>query len=387
MQEVTCPQCENHVEITPDASVCSVCGADLRALVDPEAAAAYFYQRASELASVGRKQQALTEVNRGLTYAETSDLRLLGAILSNQVADYGQMRTHVAAIPVDDALRDEGEWILRSHQAKQQGGRTSAKTGQGALPAPLQDADEAGTSSRGRQRASWPLILVFVILALLALLWFTGAPGTREGSEENASTTTSTLEPATPSADSEANADSTAAVAETEPGTPTETLDEDDNSAESIAATEPSPTPAPLATPTPEPTPEEDVSINGPVDVLAYLSERGYVGLALLDVEGELADGLLMLSGEVPMAEDLELLVEVAGGLEGADEVDATQISIEPPLTYTIGVGDSLWSISVRVYGDTEYMDDIYRGNREALGSPEYLPVGVAIELPRVVEK
>ncbi len=184
MQEVTCPQCENIVHITPDSPLCSICGTDLDDLLSPEFAAGYFYKRASDMATAGRKQQALTEVNRGLTYSDTSDLRLLGAILANQLGDFGQMRNHVAAIPIDDALREEGEWLLRSHQAKRRAQRTSTKSGQSSsaqesvLPFPINgEAPAPAAASQGRN--PWPLGLAIVIITVLALVWFIGLPGTR----------------------------------------------------------------------------------------------------------------------------------------------------------------------------------------------------------------
>ena len=187
MQEVTCPQCENIVHITPDSPLCSICSTDLDDLLSPEFAAGYFYKRATDMATAGRKQQALTEVNRGLTYCDTSDLRLLGAILANQLGDFGQMRNQVAAIPVDDALREEGEWLLRSHQAKRRAQRTSTKSGQSSptqesvLPFPINgEAPTPTAASQGRN--PWPLGLAIVIITVLALIWFFGLPGHASGS-------------------------------------------------------------------------------------------------------------------------------------------------------------------------------------------------------------
>lgn len=47
-----------------------------------------------------------------------SELNLLGAILCKRLGRWDDMRHFVAAIPADDALRGEGEWLLRSNQAR-----------------------------------------------------------------------------------------------------------------------------------------------------------------------------------------------------------------------------------------------------------------------------
>ena len=200
MQEVTCPQCANIVHITPDSPLCNICGTDLDELVSPEFAAGYFYKRASDMATAGRKQQALTEVNRGLTYNDTSDLRLLGAILANQLGDFGQMRNHVAAIPVDDALREEGEWMLRSHQAKRRAQRTSSKNGQRTsqetvLPFPINGDDGQLSEGQRKQRNPWPMLLALGIVMMLAMIWFVGVPGTRPESDATTQSNEATSEP------------------------------------------------------------------------------------------------------------------------------------------------------------------------------------------------
>jgi len=127
MQEVTCFHCGYSVQITPDDERCSVCGTDLRKLITPEQASQYFYQRATELADDGDPHVALAEVERGLSVTRSVELHLLAAILAERVNDFQDMRKHVAAIPIDNPLRDEGEWLLRSHQARQREQRERRK--------------------------------------------------------------------------------------------------------------------------------------------------------------------------------------------------------------------------------------------------------------------
>lgn len=412
MQEVTCPQCENIVHITPDSPLCSICGTDLDDLLSPEFAAGYFYKRATDMATSGRKQQALTEVNRGLTYSDTSDLRLLGAILANQLGDFGQMRNQVAAIPIDDALREEGEWLLRSHQAKRRAQRTSTKSGQSGstqesvLPFPING--EGGAAPAAPERSNpWPLFLAIAIITVLALVWFIGLPGTRSDEPNEATAQTDDAEvlaasvgdggaadvsdPAdAPAAQDAENADGAADTAivndaqqdnaqqgEAQQG------DAPQEGAEDASTLLPTPTSLPAEPPTPtvEPTPEA-VSTDGPVDVIAYLDDNGYAGLTDLAIEGELVDGVLRLAGEIPMMEELDVVVNALGAMPTVESIDTEAVVLKPPATYIIQAGDNLWTISVRVYGDTEHMNDIFRENRDVLPSPEILTVGAEIKLP-----
>ncbi len=127
MQEVTCFHCRSVVEIEPDSEYCSSCGEDLRGLLAPEHVSKYYCSRANDLLKAGQTEEALLEVERGLGYYDMADLRLLAAILSEELDRYDQMRTHVAAIPVDDSYRSEAEWLLRSHQERQSSLREGAK--------------------------------------------------------------------------------------------------------------------------------------------------------------------------------------------------------------------------------------------------------------------
>ena len=119
MQRVPCFQCMRDTVIAPDGYHCSHCGADLQHLLLPETVAEYFQARANDSSERGELGAALAEAERGLTYADSSELHLLAAILSKQLGRHDKMRQHVAAIPVDDSLRGEAEWLLRSHQDRE----------------------------------------------------------------------------------------------------------------------------------------------------------------------------------------------------------------------------------------------------------------------------
>ena len=121
--DVVCDQCQRPAQITPDHERCSACGTNLAHYIETDSAARYFYQRAAALAGNRQFARGRAEAERGLVYAETTDLRLLAAILAQLEGDYERMRHHVAAIPLDDSLRQEGEWMLRVHQVQQQPAR------------------------------------------------------------------------------------------------------------------------------------------------------------------------------------------------------------------------------------------------------------------------
>ncbi|MEZ4709751.1 MAG: BON domain-containing protein [Caldilineaceae bacterium] len=153
-----------------------------------DVAARYFYERAEALVVERGSQAALTEVRRGLAYAPTAELLLLGAILSEQQGAYDLMRGFVAEIPLEDSLREEAEWLLRSHQMRQRALRLGQPTqaphtaeavdinavmpvrsyAEARAATPLQPAP-----SRSRQRVAgqrvWPTAMALILL--IAVLW------------------------------------------------------------------------------------------------------------------------------------------------------------------------------------------------------------------------
>ena len=394
MQQITCPQCAQPVEISPDAPFCPNCQADLRDRLSPAQVSRYFYQRAVSYADAGQVDKALAEVNRGLAFADGSELRLLGAILAKRNGDFVQMRGHVAAIPVDDVLRGEGEWLVRSHQARQRNQRVAGKadpvgdaSADDGLPFPLQtSADDdlvLPVTKRGR---AWPLLLGLAILVLLAFVWLSGLFSRGDDpATADAPTLTVAVEQAPPT-DGSTAADTAAAdtaAADTAAVTTQEPVPADEAPAQaegdSAGATDAVATPTVAASPTPAPTATpEDIDF----DLTDYLMARGYSGLALLDVTGELEDGVVTLTGKIPMAEDRDALLDVIRQNPNITTINTDGLDLTPPATYTVQAGDSLWSISFRIYGDTKYMDDIFRLNRDDLPSPEVLVLGMQLKLP-----
>lgn len=391
MQKVTCPQCRTVVEIHPDAPLCSVCSADLRTLLTPEATTRYFYQRAGDLAASGQLDKALSEVNRGLSYEDDSDLRLLGAILAKRSGDYTQMRSHVAAIPVDDVLRAEGEWLVRSLKEPRgpvPGVAANRPSGNSSPTA----VDSRPSSGRKKTRAVWPMLVGVGVIAAAALaaLWFfdlislpsgTAIDPVSDGAPvvaAQAATPTSVAAPApaenapAENAPAEESTDGavTNAVALEPTATPTETET-------------PTPEATPTETPLPTPTPTPDISF----DVTDYLMARGYPGLALLGVVGELEGGTLVVTGTVSSAEQRNSLVQILAENPNVLTLDDANLLLTLPATYTVEPGDSLWIISNRLYGDATYMDDIFLLNRDILPAPELLSVGMVLDLPPLREE
>jgi len=124
MHEATCTNCGRDVQITPDAEFCSACGENLKALIPLEKMSQYFYDRIAVLAETASTRVALDETQRALDHVASPELQLLGAILAEGAGEYDLMRRYVSRIPVADRLRDEGEWLLRSHQARQSAHRS-----------------------------------------------------------------------------------------------------------------------------------------------------------------------------------------------------------------------------------------------------------------------
>ncbi len=135
--QITCTECGSLVQVNPPLFRCPTCDADLRDQIPSEAGPAFlpedevqgYYDRAAELAVAGNDVEALAEIERGLARVDASELHLLAALIHRRQQAYDQMRRHVAAIPVDDSLRGEAEWLVRSHQEEQRALRQATQSG------------------------------------------------------------------------------------------------------------------------------------------------------------------------------------------------------------------------------------------------------------------
>ncbi|HHY53956.1 MAG TPA: LysM peptidoglycan-binding domain-containing protein [Chloroflexi bacterium] len=387
MLAATCFHCGHAVEISPDADRCEACGANLRRLISAQQASRYFYMRAAELSARSEVAAALAEVQRGLAYQPSSELHLLGAILCKRLNKPEEMRHHVAAIPVDDVLRGEAEWLLRSSQARQ---RVPADPRRAQDELPLTDAEllpvtmeEVRPSSTPR-RSRWPgLITAVSVIVLLALggwwLW-TSPPDWLDS-----------MLSAAPIADLLAG--------EEPPAPPTSTTASVAAPAAVTVIAEETPTPLP---PTPLPTPvvapdlaqqaeplaaasPQAIIVAPPFDLKTVLIEAQRPELAE-SVTGRLEGGLLVVEGTAPSVEARDDLAALLARLPGIQEVSLVNVLVRPSSTYTVEEGDSLWAISVKLYGTPDRIQAIFEANQAVLASPNDLRVGMVLQIPPLEE-
>jgi len=389
MQEVVCFNCGRIVHISPDAELCSVCSENLRELLHPVYASKYFYDRAAQLAAGAETLAALREIDRGLSYQPSSELRLLGAILAQRIGDYEQMRMHVAAVPVDDVLRPEAEWLLRSHQLRQRDQRTATKVpgvsrSNGAQPGAVLPTEPvpplllptrqlvAPAAARPQPRAARTVIYTAILLLAIG---FGGALLDRSTGWIGLwdSPTRSNL-PVAPEIAEPVYQPPTA-----EPTTtlPTATV-------QPTLQVEPPPdvvqsTPEAVAASTPG-----DAVAAGAAqafDFKNYLTAQARPELAELPVSAARQEGLFILEGFVTSAQDRIDLMALAQEIEGVETVNAVDLFVRLPPVYVVQAGDTLWDISYRFYGANR-IAEILAANRSQLASAEQLRVGMELQLP-----
>jgi nucleoid-associated protein YgaU len=431
MLEVTCFHCGQFVQISPDAERCSVCGMNLRKFIGREQASGYFYRRAADMAGTGNVLGALQEVQRGLAYVNTSELNLLGAILCKRLGRWEDMRHYVAAIPADDPLRGEGEWLLRSNQARQ---RPAPQPQRGKAPVaipiiPDSDAlptvmDEVAPSSSHRKpekrRASAPPVVWLALLALLLfgswLVWQSGAlgnvalPGAQvagppgvpsepvgtthsPASQDNASEEGVTAQPEMLPEDQQANPPVPAAASTQDATESTSGAGEDGAENSPPALLLPTPTVASNLAQT-GPVSQAIASTSNNLAVVAsnlselnwseWLEQKNRPDLATLPVTMRVADKTLILEGTVEFAEQRAALEFEAKQVPGVQSVSVLNVKLRPPETYTVREGDSLWAISVRIFGNADQVEELYAANRNQMTSAGDLRVGMELTVPRV---
>jgi hypothetical protein len=392
MQEVACFHCRNIVIITPDAERCSFCGEDLKHLLLPESVSDYFYQRASERAAAGDPASGLVEVERGLSYRSSSELHLLAAILAQHVGRYDQMRLHVAAIPVDDGLRPEAEWLLRSHQARQRALREGSKQerGPGTDGAAnwlesLLNREPPGSRAQAKRAAKrpifWQLAPIPLAAALLFLTWFwfvqPGLATLLRGDENTQGEIKGTPVVGGPEDSAEAaggtpqSAEGTAEDAMEVTPTPTESIPED-------LVLRPTDSPE-IA----DSSPRTAVVVRMAVfDLKTFLRNAGHTELAALPVDARLQEGKLILQGVVNLDVQRRTLIEVVNTVPGVREVSAVDLLLRPLPTYTVQEGDTLWNIVYNIYGNVDRVEEFIAYNVDVLPSPDALTVGTVLKVP-----
>lgn len=386
MYEIICFHCGHIAHISPDTERCAVCGADLKHLITPDYASRYFYDRAAEMAAAGEVTLALLEAERGLAYRRTPELHLLAAILSQRLGKMEQVRQHVAAIPVDDSLRPEAEWLLRSQQTtiplRQPPGRRTALDRPLAKPMPPAENPTAVWRVDEPAIPAGPLTWRFskfgygsLALLLVALIGWVGFGSGAQVLRQ--------LFPATaPAASQPAIAPTDSAVINTRatpltntlvitPGLPTITPDVPPN----------------LVLATPEPvaatTSQQGLNVlNQQVyDLKSYLLQTNRPELGGLEVSATLQGVTLTLSGIVSLFDERQALIELAQRAPAVGKVNAVDLLVRLPPTYTVQTGDTLWFISYKLYGDNR-VDQLYNANRDILSSPEAVDVGQVLKVP-----
>lgn len=403
MQEVVCYNCGRIVHISPDAELCSVCGENLRELLHPVYASKYFYDRAAKMAAGSLLMPALQEIDRGLRYQPSSELRLLGAILSKRIGDFEQMRHHVAAIPVDDVLRPEGEWLLRSHQMRQRDLREANKLSKGGRggafdalmddvpiaiqqvqPAPMAKAQPLPFQrSFGYRGVLIVLLLVFVAGGtVLARSFWLGASPFSTADETATAPVEEIVEPVFQSTQGQTAAEAKPTVALTPVLTPTATLAPDVPNNVVLAATPMIRTPEAVAASTPGAA--AVISAAQAFDLQGYLRQLNQNELATLAVSASFQGTVLSLKGIVPTFEARQTLIELAESIPDVTSVSAVDLLVRLPDTYTVQPGDTLWDITYRLYGDIRWIDDLVAANRTLLTSPEDLSVGMVLQVPQI---
>lgn len=423
MLTVTCFHCGHTVSISPDAERCSICGSNLRRLLKPDQEARYFYDRAADMAATGNVQGALQEVQRGLAVRPSSELCLLGAILCKRLNRLEDMRRYVAAIPVDDALRGEAEWLLRSSQARQRVpvaldeedvDIAPSAAGADLPPLLLEEVKPSPTPRRRTTSRLTPVLwLAAMLLALVGGWWVVGnrpelvppwiaevvgapAPAVTTGSDdpaERASGAAVELEPTSrPSAADSGGAAPAEPTGEPQLPAPTSAVPADLVQAPAEPALSAAPPLAPIAAPA---TPAAEALAGGAEDLAArvaepskfdwavHLQNMGASDLAALPVTARVEGKRLVLEGTVETAEQRARIGFIAGQAPGFEEVSSVNVLVRLPAEYEVQANDTLWDISVRLYGDATRIDALFAANQDALPSRDALQVGMKLKVPQ----
>ena len=431
---LACPNCGAPVEVTSSFANCPACDADVASHYTAAEMTRTVYHRALEHYSMGNDEAALEGIQQGIEVLDAPELYLLAALIYRKRGDFKEMREHVAAIPADDVLRGEGEWLLRSHQEQLQLGRREearrrgkAKGTQLAVgkasrqfsteyyPAPLTDKQVAKKDAfkARRNRLPWAIpiavaLLVVIFLSqgagdslLSALRQLRTVPDALTSFYANLSQSEPEVEtnPAiAPDTGGELSAAAVEVTPTSPPVQPTATSPPTAQAVQQPAVATPEPTQAPQPTPTLAPSATPDVAATivaaaraQAFDLAAFLNERARPDLAELDVRASWAadapPGQLTLAGTTSFASDKNELLELAAQIEGVTSINHDELLVELPETYLVQVGENLRQIANRLYGDPDRWTEIYVANQDLIGEdPNNLWVGLSLTVPREEE-
>jgi nucleoid-associated protein YgaU len=368
----------------------------------PENEVQGYYQRAAELALIKNEVEALATIERGLLhFPKASELHLLAALIHRKRHEYDQMRRHVAAIPVDDVLRPEAEWLLRFHQEQQRALRQAAhkKKPSKKLPPldaasiPMSAADQflleefGGYRPRSQKQRAYSWIFSLPLLAMIVVLAWWQAPLLSEWIELVMPPVVETIQPAVEAAE--------------ETPQSTERLE-----VPSAIEADPTPEPTPLPTSTPFPNlveapipaaeaSPEPIAASGTAsalmaisatertfDLATFLKLMGRSDLAALDVTARRQEQTMVLAGVVLAIQDRVDLIAQTAKVPGVTEVNAIDLLVRLPETYLVKEGDTLWSIAQFLYGDGTRWQTILDTNRELLKDGTLLSPGQELLVP-----
>lgn len=422
---LACPECGAPVEVTSSFANCPACDANVASRYTPAEMTRTVYHRALEHYSMGNEAAALEGIDQGITLLEAPELHLLAALIYRKRGEFKEMREHVAAIPADDILRSEGEWLLRSHQEQLQLGRREEARKRGRTkgtqlavgkasrqfsteyyPAPLdkkQDAKKRVLNMR-RNRLPWAIPIAAV---LLVIIFFS------RGTSDSLLTALRQLRTIPDGLTSVYSS-----FTRNEPAAATEAYEgPDTGSPISAAAIVNTPTPQkssaappiPTTLPTPEPTqslPTPTAASSASPDVAAtiiaaarvqsfdlttFLNEQDRSDLAALGIQASWAQGAppgeLVLQGTVTLTSVQLELVELAAGIEDVTSVDYSGLEVDLPETYVVEAGQNLRHIALWLYGDADRWTEIYEANQDLIGDdPNNLWVGLSLTVPQEEE-
>ena len=419
---LACPECGAPVDVTSSFSNCPACDANVASHYTPAEMTRTVYHRALEHYSMGNEVAALEGIDQGITLLEAPELHLLAALIYRKRGEFKEMREHVSAIPADDILRSEGEWLLRSHQEQLQLGRREGARRRGRAkgtqlavgkasrqfsteyyPAPLKKKQVAkkGAFNMRRNRLPWAIPIA---AALLAVIFFSRGSGDSlltalrqlrtipDQLTSFYSSFTRDEPPLATGADDEPETGSQFSAAAIE-NTPTPEMS---SAAPSIPTTLPTPEPT-QSPPTPAVTnsasPDMVATIIAatrvqPFDLTTFLNEQNRSDLAALGIQASWAPGAppgeLIVQGTVTMTSVQIELLGLVSEIEEVTSIDHSGLEVDLPETYLVGEGENLRHIALRLYGDSDRWTEIYDANKDLIGEdPNNLWVGLSLTVPQ----
>jgi nucleoid-associated protein YgaU len=419
---LACPECGAPVDVTSSFSNCPACDANVASHYTPAEMTRTVYHRALEHYSMGNEVAALEGIDQGISLLEAPELHLLAALIYRKRGEFKEMREHVSAIPADDILRSEGEWLLRSHQEQLQLGRREGARRRGRAkgtqlavgkasrqfsteyyPAPLKKKQVAkkGAFNMRRNRLPWAIPIA---AALLAVIFFSRGSGDSlltalrqlrtipDQLTSFYSSFTRDEPPVATGADDEPVTGSQFSAAAIE-NTPTPEMS---SAAPSIPTTLPTPEPT-QSLPTPAATNSASPDMVATIiaaarvqsfDLTTFLNEQNRSDLAALGIQASWAPGAppgeLIVQGTVTMTSVQIELLGLVSEIEDVTSIDHSGLEVDLPETYLVREGENLRHIALRLYGDSDRWTEIYDANKDLIGEdPNNLWVGLSLTVPQ----